>query len=708
MSLIDDSLVVQKALEYAQLCQLSKAKWVWNDANKEWLLNDSQYSETWKSLQAKYKVLNVWDDTHETGYFGILFYNSSEGRAVLVNKGSDGINDAAADISIAAGNVPAEQFRSMVEFITYCQNAYGEYLSVFDVTGHSLGGCLAQMAKATYPSDVLDVYTYNAPGAQYLAQSFTVEAPSATPGKVIVTDGHFSYEWDTYVWDNYHSFFTNRIDLDSSHVFNISGLVGPSLIANHDQDIGGEVFLDSASHFIDSLIKSIDKGTYYIDPRGPVNAIIGNSRDERILANYNSGKYSIYSPRRVTLVGGYGDDRLWGGDGNDWLYGDLHAELSDEDKRRTGNGSGRPGNDTLIGRLGNDYLNGGEGDDILYGGAGQDIADRNVIHAPVPRRCVTGEQDLELMAGRARGVRQGDAVVVARAVDDLVAGDVGFDVGDSGDPARVLHVVPQRASGPVTRRIARGRVDFVGGSHLGNGDKLRTGMQRVELADGTIHHDMLAVDDFLGPCSAGLAENADRAAVHHAFQTVQDFLAGMVRVDVADARTPAGAGRTHGEEYFVGPAGTTTKDGEVLAAVDNDLVAREAGMHVADADRGPIDHASDRRQTFVNLCAGPAGRMPGQFDHRSVGQQACRLVARRGRIELAPGQCVNGARGVIDGFRDEGGFAGPAGRRRQHRQTNERCTQKRSAGHGFLSAKNMEVRFERSRTPILRLQNPAG
>jgi Ca2+-binding RTX toxin-like protein len=369
---VNDSFVAEKALNYANLCELSKAKWNWNGA--DWMLdadpeNMAKYQDLWNQMfQKGYTVLNFWDDTHGTGYSGTLFYNSVECRTILANRGTDGFltNDSAANSSIAAGNVPAEQFRSMVEFITFCQASEQIHLGTFDVVGHSLGGCLAQMAKATYNSEVRDVYTYNAPGAQYLAQSFTVETVSAIPGKLIVTDGHSSYEWDSYVWDKYQSFFDNRIGLDSSHVYNLSGLVGPSPIANHDQDIGGEVFLDSASHYIEPVIKAIEKGTYYLDPRNPVSTIIGSRRDERLLANYNSGKYSIYSPRSVALVGGYGSDTLWGSDGDDWLYGDLYAELNDQDRRRTGNDSGVPGNDTLIGGKGDDHLYGGPGDDIYY------------------------------------------------------------------------------------------------------------------------------------------------------------------------------------------------------------------------------------------------------------------------------------------------------------------------------------------------------
>ena len=56
----------------------------------------------------------------------------------------------------------------------------------------------------------------------------------------------------------------------------------------------------------------------------------------------------------VTLRGGPGDDRLYGGGAYDKLVGG-------------------PGDDILVGRAGNDALYGGPGNDRLYGGSGDDL-----------------------------------------------------------------------------------------------------------------------------------------------------------------------------------------------------------------------------------------------------------------------------------------------------------------------------------------------
>ncbi|MFR9703108.1 type I secretion C-terminal target domain-containing protein, partial [Aeromonas sanarellii] len=63
------------------------------------------------------------------------------------------------------------------------------------------------------------------------------------------------------------------------------------------------------------------------------------------------------------LYGGAGNDILFGGSGNDTLYGESGSDVL----------SGGSGNDTLYGGTGNDVLGGGLGNDILVGGFGDDI-----------------------------------------------------------------------------------------------------------------------------------------------------------------------------------------------------------------------------------------------------------------------------------------------------------------------------------------------
>lgn len=65
----------------------------------------------------------------------------------------------------------------------------------------------------------------------------------------------------------------------------------------------------------------------------------------------------------ITILGGQGNDILWGNVGNDFISGDAGDDKID----------GGPGNDQLYGWIGNDAINGGAGDDVVYGEDGNDI-----------------------------------------------------------------------------------------------------------------------------------------------------------------------------------------------------------------------------------------------------------------------------------------------------------------------------------------------
>lgn len=77
-----------------------------------------------------------------------------------------------------------------------------------------------------------------------------------------------------------------------------------------------------------------------------------------ILVNAYSGDDYVENQTNIPMTahGGIGNDTIIGGGGNDYLYGE-------------------DGNDVLIGGYGNDYLSGGNGDDELSGGYGSDQLD---------------------------------------------------------------------------------------------------------------------------------------------------------------------------------------------------------------------------------------------------------------------------------------------------------------------------------------------
>lgn len=112
---------------------------------------------------------------------------------------------------------------------------------------------------------------------------------------------------------------------------------------------------------------------------------------------------SLASPG-VTLIGGAGDDSLYGGSANDTLEGDEGSDFL----------AGGDGNDTLIGASGRDRLFGGPGNDSIEGRGGADT-----INAGAGNDVVSGGN--------------GNDHVVAGIGNDYVEGGAGQDSLDAVD-----------------------------------------------------------------------------------------------------------------------------------------------------------------------------------------------------------------------------------------------------------------------------------
>ncbi len=371
---VENSFTTEKAHDYAMLSEMAYANWSLNG-----IPDDN--TTIWKQLSRVKGYLFVAQYTdYDTGYSGTIFLDTTTNKYILANRGTElktalilpvevDPHDLYADGEIAAGTAPAEQFSSMVQFI----EQYNLTTVQFDVTGHSLGGCLAQMAKAAYSSNIDEVYTYNAPGAKNLARKYYYVGAAATPGKVVMSDGFgIEVEWTDAQWNRYESYLANKgTTIIADKVYNISAKDSASAISDTGTDIGKEVFINGATHSISDATKSITEGIY-VDSKSPVT-IIGSKANEVIKANYDSGHYNG-NAQSGTLVGGYGSDVIYAGDAGSEIYGDLPQEIIGDANamNKTGNAGGTAGNDVLYGGAGSDTIYGGGGDDKLNGGKGND------------------------------------------------------------------------------------------------------------------------------------------------------------------------------------------------------------------------------------------------------------------------------------------------------------------------------------------------
>ena len=128
-------------------------------------------------------------------------------------------------------------------------------------------------------------------------------------------------------------------------------------------------------HQLAQELGTLTGGSHGVTPASLSDAILNLGHDSaklHELADWSEKHLENSSDGDDWLFGGEGNDVLFGLGGNDHLYGG-----SGDDVLFGGSGNdhlyGGSGNDILFGGSGDDYLDGGEGRDILFGGSGNDI-----------------------------------------------------------------------------------------------------------------------------------------------------------------------------------------------------------------------------------------------------------------------------------------------------------------------------------------------
>lgn len=112
----------------------------------------------------------------KTGFAAIAVQNEATGKIVVAYRGTDGWNDITnADLQLALQNDVPEQYQEANAFYTSIKNEYGANITL---TGHSLGGALAQLVAAINDDTV--AYTYNAPGVEAIYSTLNGADPTAT------------------------------------------------------------------------------------------------------------------------------------------------------------------------------------------------------------------------------------------------------------------------------------------------------------------------------------------------------------------------------------------------------------------------------------------------------------------------------------------------------------------------------------------------
>jgi len=208
--------------------------------------------------------------------------------------------------------------------------------------------------------------------------------------------------------------------------------------------------VNEGSGVIDGDIR-LYRGDDIVDNRGTIIGTIDLGQD-------NDTLYNDFGTINGTVLGGGGDDALYGGAGVDIFRGGAQND------RLFGSG----GNDMLAGDAGNDVLDGGQGNDGLYGGAGTDTL---------------------ITAG-------GDVALGGLSADRIETGDYSFARIDGGSGFDTWAMAAGTRSFNLSAVAASGRVAGIDQITTG-GNKLiviRSGDVTVLSDGGTLRIDAVASD----------------------------------------------------------------------------------------------------------------------------------------------------------------------------------------------------------------------
>jgi len=306
---------------------------------------------------------------------GFTHFLTDEGYEAITKKwgavlGKDGL----ADVQMMANRVPDQfttaykWFRGIMDDIAAQPELAGYKITI---TGHSLGGSMAQMVSAKYTLDTgnaIPTVAIDGTGVLTLVQQME-GGDRATDPQMFSHIVNFCTEGDPvgdFAKENHLGF---TVPLPYTLARGDRGAEFPNyrVFMEAFQKATGITDIRLDRHEIGQQIDLFD-GTSFQQPEegrflkeeettftvaGDARTIVQASDTATLIRGNDASCYLLGGKSDDQIFGGASDDFLTGGDGNDLLVGGA-------------------GNDLLYGGAGNDVLYGGTGDDKLFGGDGDD------------------------------------------------------------------------------------------------------------------------------------------------------------------------------------------------------------------------------------------------------------------------------------------------------------------------------------------------
>ena len=397
------------------------------DALIDWAIYCDQNIELWEVITDvdgvdSDGVFSAW-----AGFQAVAYKNTSTKEIIIAYRGTDSLLDVIYSDAQIAFNLTPQQVNPAIQFYDSIYNNFQDEGYTISITGHSLGGTLAQYVAA---QKQVSAVTFNAPGVSmptggnasgiinYVNMNDFIGClnPHLGETRYYLPDGiylddefkpHSDYinqDFSKYVtlpsgvnWSHEHAFALWGYDVNNTDMIQkglLNERVKPSKLKEaisilqeyfKDTDVIEQAFVFNVP--TDNVLTNlIGKRDVYAIGTSEGETFSGKNGEDVIFANGGDDN----------ITGGKGDDILIGGTGSDEIYGDSGNDILiagettltveqlealrnnynniDLSKFPTSTGYdnyeynslyGGDGDDLLIGVTGNDYLDGGNGDDVL-------------------------------------------------------------------------------------------------------------------------------------------------------------------------------------------------------------------------------------------------------------------------------------------------------------------------------------------------------